>query len=81
MRKRRNLLRAVVRAGALSPVTRDGEGEAAPGNSAGNHVLPTATTIRAGLASFTNAPAGETMSLVNGSGPQVYRSSATSTPS
>jgi phosphate transport system substrate-binding protein len=81
MRKRRNLLRAVVRAGALSPVTTDGEGEAALGNSAGNYVLPTATTIQAGLASFTNAPANETMPLVNGSGPRVYRSSTTSTPS
>ena len=72
MRKRRNLLRAAVRAGALSPVTKDGEGEAALGNSAGNYVLPSAGTIQAGLASFTNTPANETMSLVDGSGPQVY---------
>jgi phosphate transport system substrate-binding protein len=56
----------------LSPVTRDGEGEAALGNSAGNYVLPTASTIQAGLTSFTNTPANETMSLINGSGAQVY---------
>jgi phosphate transport system substrate-binding protein len=56
----------------LSAVTRDGEGEVALGNSAGNYVLPTANTIQAGLASFTNTPANETISLVNGSGVQVY---------
>ena len=56
----------------LSTVTRDGEGEAALGNSAGDYVLPTASTIQAGLASFTNTPANETMSLVNGSGADVY---------
>lgn len=56
----------------LSTVTRDGEGEAALGNSAGNYVLPTASTIQAGLASFTNTPANETMSLINGSGAEVY---------
>jgi ABC-type phosphate transport system substrate-binding protein len=48
------------------------QGEAALGNSAGNYVLPTASTIQAGLASFTNTPANETMSLINGSGAQVY---------
>jgi phosphate transport system substrate-binding protein len=72
MRKRRSLLRAAARAGVLSPVTKDGEGEAALGNSAGNYVLPSAGTIQAGPASFTNTPANETMSLINGSGPQVY---------
>ena len=56
----------------LSPVTQDGEGEAALGNSAGDYVLPTGSTIQAGLASFTNTPANETMSLINGSGAQVY---------
>ena len=56
----------------LSTVTRDGEGEAALGNSAGNYELPTASAIQAGLASFTNTPANETMSLVNGSGADVY---------
>jgi phosphate transport system substrate-binding protein len=56
----------------LATVTRDGEGEVALGNSAGNYVLPTASTIQAGLASFTNTPPNETISLVNGSGPQVY---------
>jgi phosphate transport system substrate-binding protein len=56
----------------LSAVTRDGEGEAAVGNSAGNYVLPTASTIQAGLASFTNTPPNETISLVNGSGAEVY---------
>ena len=53
-------------------VTGDGEGEVALGNSAGNYVLPTASTIQAGLASFTNTPPNETISLVNGSGPRVY---------
>ena len=35
-------------------------------------VLPTASTIQAGLASFTNTPANETISLINGSGAGVY---------
>ena len=56
----------------LSTVTRDGEGEAALGNSAGTYELPTASTIQAGLASFTNTPANETISLVNGAGADVY---------
>jgi phosphate transport system substrate-binding protein len=56
----------------LSTVTGDGEGEVALGNSAGLYVLPTASTIQAGLASFTNTPANETMSLINGSGAEVY---------
>ena len=56
----------------LSAVTRDGEGEVALGNSAGNYVLPTASTIQAGLASFTNTPASETISLINGSGARAY---------
>ena len=56
----------------LSTVTKDGEGEVAIGNAAGNYVLPTASTIQAGLASFTNTPANETISLINGSGAGVY---------
>jgi phosphate transport system substrate-binding protein len=56
----------------LSAVIRDGEGEVALGNSAGDYLLPTATTIQAGLASFTNTPPNETISLVNGSGAGVY---------
>ena len=56
----------------LSMVTNDNEGEAALGNSAGNYELPTASAIQAGLASFTNTPASETMSLINGPGPGVY---------
>jgi len=56
----------------LSMVTGANEGEAALGNSAGNYELPTASAIQAGLASFTNTPASETMSLINGSGADVY---------
>jgi phosphate transport system substrate-binding protein len=56
----------------LSAVAKDGEGEVALGNAAGNYVLPTASSIQAGLASFTNTPANETISLVNGSGAGVY---------
>jgi phosphate transport system substrate-binding protein len=56
----------------LSMITKDNEGEAALGNSAGHYELPTASAIQAGLASFTNTPANETMSLINGSGPDVY---------
>jgi phosphate transport system substrate-binding protein len=56
----------------LSAVTKDGEGEVALGNAAGNYVLPTASSVQAGLASFTNTPANETISLINGSGPGVY---------
>ena len=56
----------------LSTVTNDNEGEAALGNSAGNYKLPTANAIQAGLASFTNTPANETMSLINGPGAEVY---------
>ena len=52
----------------LSPAER----EVALGNSAGNYVLPTASAIQAGLASFTNTPANETISLINGSGAGVY---------
>jgi phosphate transport system substrate-binding protein len=33
---------------------------------------PTESAINAGLASFTNTPADETMSLINGSGAGVY---------
>ena len=43
-----------------------------PRQSAGNFKLPTASTIQAGLASFTNTPANETMSLINGSGADVF---------
>jgi phosphate transport system substrate-binding protein len=56
----------------LSQVRAAGEGEAALGNSAGGYVLPAAATIRAALASFTNTPASETISLVNGAGAQAY---------
>ncbi len=48
----------------LSQVRAAGEGEAALGNTAG--------TIQAALASFTNIPASETISLVNGSGARAY---------
>ena len=56
----------------LSQVAAAGEGEAALGNSAGSYVLPAAGTIQAALASFTNTPASETISLVNGSGARAY---------
>ena len=56
----------------LSQVRAAGEGEAALGNSAGGYLLPTAGTIKAALASFTNTPAGEAISLVNGAGAQSY---------
>ncbi len=56
----------------LSQVRTAGEGEAALGNSAGSYVLPAAGTIQAALASFTNTPAIETISLVNGSGARAY---------
>jgi phosphate transport system substrate-binding protein len=56
----------------LTQVTKDGEDEVALGNSAGSYVLPTASTIQAGLASFINTPANETISLINGSGANVY---------
>jgi len=56
----------------LSQVTRADEGEAALGNSSGSYVLPTGGAIQAALASFTNMPASETISLVNGAGSQAY---------
>jgi phosphate transport system substrate-binding protein len=56
----------------LSQVRAAGEGEAALGNSAGDYLLPAAGTIKAALASFTNTPASETISLVNGAGAQAY---------
>ena len=56
----------------LSAVIKDGEGEVALGNSSGDYVLPTPSTIQAGLASFTNTPTNETISLIDGSGAQVY---------
>ena len=56
----------------LTPVIQDHEGEVALGNSAGNYVLPTASTIQAALASFTNTPNNETISLINGSATQAY---------
>jgi len=56
----------------LSEVRQDGEGEAELGNSAGNYVLPGPGTIQAALASFTNTPASETISLINGSAAQAY---------
>jgi phosphate transport system substrate-binding protein len=56
----------------LSQVRAAGEGEAALGNSAGSYLLPAAGTIQAALASFTNTPAIETISLVKGSGARAY---------
>jgi phosphate transport system substrate-binding protein len=56
----------------LSQVTSANEGEAALGNSSGSYVLPTGGAIQAALASFTNTPASETISLVNGAGSQAY---------
>ncbi len=56
----------------LSEVTAAGEGEAELGNYSGHYVLPTATTIQAALASFTNTPANEVISLINGPGTQAY---------
>jgi len=56
----------------LAPVSQAGEGEAALANSAGRYVLPTASTIQAGLASFTNTPDNGTISLINGSAAQAY---------
>ncbi len=56
----------------LSKVTAAGEGEAELGNASGNYVLPTPRTIQAALASFTNTPANEVFSLINGSGAQAY---------
>ena len=56
----------------LSQVRGANEGEAALGNSAGRFVLPTARAIQAALASFTNTPASETISLINGPAAQAY---------
>jgi phosphate transport system substrate-binding protein len=56
----------------LSEVAKTHEGEAALGNSAGHYVLPAASTIQAGLASFTNTPASETISLINAAAAQAY---------
>jgi phosphate transport system substrate-binding protein len=56
-----------------SDITGDSQlGMAALGNSSGNYELPTASAIDAGLASFTNTPANEAISLINGSEPQAY---------
>ncbi len=56
----------------LSQVRNANEGEAALGNSSGNFVLPAGRAIQAALASFTNTPASETISLINGSAAQAY---------
>ena len=56
----------------LSQVTAGNLGEAALGNSSGQYLLPTAAAVDAALASFTNTPAGEAISLINGSGPLAY---------
>jgi phosphate transport system substrate-binding protein len=56
----------------LSQVRGANEGEAALGNSAGRFVLPTARAIQAALSSFTDTPASETISLINGSAVQAY---------
>jgi phosphate transport system substrate-binding protein len=56
----------------LSQVRNANEGEAALGNSSGTFVLPTARAIQAALASFTNTPASETISLINGAAAQAY---------
>jgi phosphate transport system substrate-binding protein len=61
-----------VRVSYLSQVRGANEGEAALGNSAGRFVLPTARAIQAALSSFTNTPASETISLINGSAAQAY---------
>ena len=56
----------------LSQVRGANEGEAALGNSAGRFVLPAGRAIQAALASFTNTPASETISLINGAAAQAY---------
>jgi len=56
----------------LSQVMDANEGEAALGNSSGNFVLPAARAIQAALASFTNTPASEIISLINGAAAQAY---------
>ncbi|HEV2936688.1 MAG TPA: phosphate ABC transporter substrate-binding protein PstS [Streptosporangiaceae bacterium] len=56
----------------LSQVTAANLGEAAVGNSSGRYVLPTAAAVDAAVASFTNTPAGEAISLINGSGALAY---------
>jgi phosphate transport system substrate-binding protein len=56
----------------LSQVMDANEGEAALGNSSGNFVLPAARAIQAALGSFTNTPASETISLINGAAAQAY---------
>jgi phosphate transport system substrate-binding protein len=56
----------------LSQVRGANEGEAALGNTAGRFVLPSARAIQAALSSFTNTPASETISLINGSAAQTY---------
>ncbi len=56
----------------LSKVTAAGEGEAEVGNSSGNYLLPSASTIDAALSSFPSTPANEAISLINGSGAQAY---------
>jgi len=56
----------------LSQVRGANEGEAALGNTAGRFVLPSARSIQAALSSFTNTPASETISLINGSAAQAY---------
>jgi phosphate transport system substrate-binding protein len=56
----------------LAKVTAAGEGEAELGNSAGNYELPSASTIDAGLSSFTSTPANEAISLINGSAATAY---------
>jgi len=56
----------------LSQVMNANEGEALLGNSSGNFVIPTARAIQAALASFTNTPASETISLINGAAAQAY---------
>jgi phosphate transport system substrate-binding protein len=56
-----------------SDITGDNQlGMAALGNSSGNFELPTTSSIDAGLASFTNTPANEAISLINGSEAQAY---------
>ena len=64
--------RSATSASATCRRSQDHESEVALGNSAGNFVLPAPDTVQAALASFTNTPANETISLINGSAAQAY---------
>ncbi len=56
----------------LDQATQKGLGEAQLGNATGKYLLPDPSSIRAAAAGFTNTPANQAISLIDGPAPDGY---------